>query len=399
MTYPTLNEIVLAITLLLTISAVMIPLARRLGIGPELGLLLSGVILGSSHMLGQTQVARLRDISELGIVFFLFVIGLELDLKKLWSLRRYAIALGSLQVLGTGLVLMFYWHLFFPSWGLALLLGLLLSNSSTAQVLQLLHEKDELDEEHGRAAFSVVLFQDLTVVPIMALIPVLAGTGSAESISWWSAVPALGVMFIVFLAGRYVCPWLFRFAIARDMTETFTAVVFVAILGSAWLASSVGLSMALGAFLMGVALSGTEDRHRLQEKVLPFKELFLGLFFVSVGLSINLSVLEGHTAKILVHVVVIVLGKSAVLYVAARVLKIGHRPAARVSFLLAQGSEFGFVVLSALLVAGVGTPIQFASGIMVIALTMLLTPWLDRLGIMVSRLPRLERETSRLPIP
>lgn len=397
-TYLHLNEIVLAITLLLTISAVVIPLARRLGIGPELGLLLSGVILGSSHMLGQTQVDRLREVSELGVVFFLFVIGLELDLQRVWSLRRYAVALGTLQVLVTGLVLMFYWRLFTPSWSLALLLGLVLSNSSTALVLQILHEKGELNQEHGQAAFGVILFQDLAVVPIIALVPVLAGTGSAESVSWWSAWPALGVMLILFLIGRHVCPWLFRLAIARNMSETFTAVVFIAILGSAWLASRVGLSMALGAFLMGVALSSTEHRQRLVGEVLPFKDLLLALFFVSLGLSIDLSVLNGRMTKILMHVVVIVSVKIAVLYLAARVLKIGHRLAARVSFLLAQVGEFGFVVLGALLAAGVVTPVQFASGIMVITLTMLATPWLDHIGIMCSRPARSEPETSRLSI-
>jgi len=283
-TYLHLNEIVLAITLLLTISAVIIPLARRLGIGPELGLLLSGVILGSSHMLGPTQVGRLREISELGIVFFLFVIGLELDLRRVWSLRRYAVALGTLQVLMTGLVLMFYWRLFAPSWSLALLLGLVLSNSSTAQVLQILYEKGELDQEHGQAAFGVILFQDLAVVPIMALVPVFAGTGSAEPLSWWSVWPAIRVMLILFLIGRCVCPLLFRYAITRNMSETFTAVIFIAILGSAWLASRVGLSMALGAFFMGVALSSTEHRHRLEEEILAFKNLLLALFFVSVGI-------------------------------------------------------------------------------------------------------------------
>jgi len=156
-----LPDVILAIMLLLTISAVAIPFARWLGIGPELGLLLSGVILGSSHFLGATQVARLQEISELGVVFFLFVIGLELDLRKVWLLRRYALALGALQVLVTGFALMPYWRLFSPSWSLALLLGLVIANSSTALVLQILRAKGDLNEEHGQAAFGILLFQDL----------------------------------------------------------------------------------------------------------------------------------------------------------------------------------------------------------------------------------------------
>ena len=381
-----LPDIVLAITLLLTISAVMIPLARRLGIGPELGLLLSGIVLGSSHFLGPTQIERLRDISELGVVFFLFVIGLELDLGQFWSLRRYALGLGSLQVAATGIALMFYWRLFVPSWSLALLLGLVLANSSTALVFRILERKHELDQEHGKAAFAVLLFQDLTVVPLMAFIPVLAGTGSSDLHAWWNALPAIVVMAIVFLVGRKVCPWLFHLTKARNMSETFTAILFIAVLGSAWVAHHVGLSMALGACLMGVALSSTQERRELSEEVMPFKNLLLGLFFVSVGLQIDVSVLSDHAARILMHVLAIVLVKAAVLYLAARILKMGHSPAARVSFLLSQAGEFGFVILGMLLTAGVVTSTQFANGIMVIGLTALITPWLDSIGIAWSRL-------------
>jgi glutathione-regulated potassium-efflux system protein KefB len=382
-----LPDLLLAITLLLAISAVVIPAARRLGIGPELGLLLSGVILGSSHFLGPTQIDRLRELSELGVVFFLFMIGLELDLGRAWQLRRYAFGLGSLQVLATGLLLMFYWQFFTSSWSLALLIGLVLANSSTALVFQILERKQELNDEHGRAAFAVLLFQDLTVVPLIALVPVFAGTGAADY-SWWNILPALGAMVLLFFVGRKLCPWLFDLTNAKQMAETFTAVLFIAVLGSAWLASRVGLSMALGAFIMGVALSGTEHRHRLREEVMPFKNLMLGLFFVSVGLSIDLHVLTGHTAKLLTHVLVIIAGKTAVLYLAARMFKMGHGPAARLSFLLAQAGEFGFVILGTLLATGVVTPHQFASGIMVIALTTIMTSWLDALGVWFSRLGR-----------
>ena len=386
-TYLRLPDLLLAITLLLGISAVVIPLARRLGIGPELGLLLSGVILGSSHFLGPTQVDRVRDLSELGVVFFLFMIGLELDLGQAWLLRRYAFVLGTLQVLATGAVLMFYWHFFTPSWSLALLIGLVLANSSTALVFRILERKGELSQEHGQAAFAVLLFQDLTVVPLIALVPVFAGTGSADY-SWWNILPAVAAMALLYVLGRYVCPWLFHLATARGLPETFTAVLFFAVLGSAWAAYHVGLSMALGAFIMGVALSGTDDRHRLREEVMPFKNLLLGLFFVSVGLSIDVSVLGNHTAKILMHVVVIVAVKTAVLYLAARLIKMDHGPAARLSFLLAQAGEFGFVILGTLLAAGVVTPAQFANGIMVIALTTIMTSWLDALGVAFSRLSR-----------
>jgi len=386
-TYLRLPDLLLAITLLLGISAIVIPLARRLGIAPELGLLLSGVILGSSHFLGPTQVDRLRELSELGVVFFLFVIGLELDFGQAWLLRQYAFVLGPLQVLATGVALMFYWHLFTFSWSLALLIGLVLANSSTALVFQILERKQELNQEHGRAAFAVLLFQDLTVVPLIALVPFFAGTGSADY-SWWNVLPAVAVMALLFFIGRKVCPWLFDFADTRRMNETFTAVLFVAILGSAWAAFHVGLSMALGAFIMGVALSGTAHQHRLREEVMPFKNLLLGLFFVSVGLTIDMSVLSEHPGKILLHVLVIVVVKTAVLYLAARLIRMDHGPAARLSFLLAQAGEFGFVILGTLLASGVVNHTQFANGIMVIAMTTIMTSWLDALGVAFSRLSR-----------
>jgi glutathione-regulated potassium-efflux system protein KefB len=276
-----------------------------------------------------------------------------------------------LQVLATGLVLMFYWRLFASSWSLALLIGLVLANSSTALVFQILERKHELDQEHGQAAFAVLLFQDLTVVPIIALVPFFAGTGTSDLHVSWNVLPPIGLMLALFFIGRRVLPLLFRVTVAQGTNEAFTALVFISVLGSAWLASRVGLSMAVGAFLMGVALSNTEYRHQLREEVMPFKNLLLGLFFVSVGLSIDVSVLSGHPA--------------AVLYLVARAFKMEHAPATRISFLLAQAGEFCFVILSTLLASGVVTAVQFANGIMVVALTTIMTSWLDHIGVLLSR--------------
>ena len=383
--YISLPDMVVAITMLLTISAVMIPLARWLGIGPELGLLLSGIILGSSHFLTTSQVERLGDISQLGVVFFLFVIGLELDPRKIWSLRRYAFGLGAAQVVGTGLAMMFYWHFFAPSWSLALLLGLVASNSSTALVLQLLKGRGELEQDYGQATLALLLFQDLTVVPILALLPLFAGTGSAESFVWWDVLYAAGAMVLIFVVGRYVWPRLLRLAVAPNFAETFTAILFIALFGGAWLASSTGLSMAMGAFIAGVSLGSSEYRHRLEEEVLPLKNLLLGVFFVSVGLTVDLSVLNGNLVRILFHILAIIAFKVAVLYLAARAMSMQHGAAARMSFLLGQCSEFAFVALGALLALGSETQVQFSIGIIVVAATMIMTPWLNALGILWSR--------------
>jgi Kef-type K+ transport system membrane component KefB len=260
----------------------------------------------------------------LGVVFFLFVIGLELDLRQAWSLRRYALGIGVLQVAVTGILLMLYWRWFSESWSLGLLLGLVLANSSTALVIQILERKNELDQEHGQASFAVLLFQDLTVVPIIALVPLLAGTGSTDVHSLWQVLPAVGAVALLFFVGRKICPWLFGLASEKHMSETFTAVLFIAVLGSAWVASRMGLSMALGAFLMGVALSGTEQRHQLRNEVMSFKNLLLGLFFVAVGLTVDVSVLTEHPVRILMHVLVIVVVKVAVLYLAARRIRLRH---------------------------------------------------------------------------
>lgn len=380
-----LSDLVVAITLLLTISAVMIPFARWLGIGPELGLLLSGIILGSSHFLTASQIERLSDISQLGVVFFLFVIGLEIDPRKIWSLRRYVFGLGAAQVIGTGLAMMFYYRFFAPSWSLALLLGLVTSNSSTALVLQLLKGKGELEHDYGQATLALLLFQDLSVVPILALVPLFAGTGSAESFVWWDVLYAVGAMIIIFVVGRYLWPRLLRLVVAPNFEETFTAIIFIALLGGAWLASATGLSMAMGAFIAGVSLGSSEYRHRLGEEVLPLKNLLLGLFFVSVGLTVDLSVLSGHLARILQHILAIVVFKVVVLYLAARAMNMQHGPAARMSFLTAQCSEFAFVALGELLALGTETQVQFSIGIIVVAATMIMTPWLNAIGILWSR--------------
>ena len=225
----------------------------------------------------------------------------------------------------------------------------------------------------------------MTVVPILALLPIFAGTGSAESFVWWDVLYAVGAMIVIFVFGRYVWPQLLRLVVAPNFGETFTAILFIALFGGAWLASSTGLSMAMGAFIAGVSLGSSEYRHRLEEEVLPLKNLLLGLFFVSVGLTVDLSVLSGNLARILFHVLAIVVFKVVVLYVAARAMSMQHGAAARVSFLLAQCSEFAFVALGALLALGSETQVQFSIGIIVVAVTMIMTPWLNALGILWSR--------------
>jgi len=217
------------------------------------------------------------------------------------------------------------------------------------------------------------------------LLPIFAGTGSAESFVWWDVLYAVGAMIVIFVVGRYVWPQLLRLVVAPNFGETFTAILFIALFGGAWLASSTGLSMAMGAFIAGVSLGSSEYRHRLEEEVLPLKNLLLGLFFVSVGLTVDLSVLSGNLARILFHVLAIVVFKVVVLYVAARAMSMQHGAAARVSFLLAQCSEFAFVALGALLALGSETQVQFSIGIIVVAVTMIMTPWLNALGILWSR--------------
>lgn len=378
------KSFVYAAVLLLVVASIAVAIFRQFGLGSVLGLLVAGVLIGP-HTLGPTVFTRVEDVrhfTELGVVLLLFLIGLEMQPRRLWSLRRSMFGLGSLQILVSGLALALYLHLFEPRWGIDLLAGLTLALSSTAFVIQILQERGEVASRHGRTAFAILLMQDLAVVPLLALIPILADVGplSSDIPVFRQVVTVVVIVALVVAAGRYLVPRILDVLARQGNREAFFLVAMAAVFTSAWAMDLAGMSMALGAFLMGVALSGSRYNVQIQASIEPHKGLLMSLFFVAVGMSVDLHALVEEPLFFARHVTVIVVIKIAVLFVLCLLLGEGRSVALRVSFLLSQGGEFGFVVFGAAKALSIIDSDTFVLAIGVISLSMLLTPLLVRLG-------------------
>jgi glutathione-regulated potassium-efflux system ancillary protein KefC len=325
--------------------------------------------------------------AELGVVFLLFVIGLELEPQRIWAMRRTLFGLGTLQVLLTGLALASLGLATGRPWQAALILGLGLSLSSTAFVLQLLSERGETGTEHGRAAFSILLLQDMAVVPLLALVPLLAPTmpdieGPALGIRLLLIVGTLGA---VVAFGRLVLPRAFA-AIARQRSaEAFTVLAALAVMTAAWVTHQAGLSPALGGFVMGVLLSRSPFHHQIAAEITPFKGLLLGLFFISVGMSIDVGLLLEHWPRILGLVVALIVLKSLVIFSLCRLFGLRTAAALRTALIMTQGGEFGFVLFAAASAAGVMGRELLTTALLVISVSMAATPLLARLGDWLAR--------------
>src|SRR6218665_2020912 len=304
----------------LTAAVVSVPIFKRLGLGSVLGYLAAGVVIGPWGVKLITDVENILDFSELGVVLLLFLIGLELRPSRLWELRRMVFGLGGAQVLGTGVLLAGVGVALGLPMASAIIAGLGLSLSSTAFALQLLTEKNELTTEHGQAAFGILLFQDLAVIPLLALLPFL-GEPLADAPShagWSSAVRVVGVLAAVIIGGRYVLRPVLRTVAALHSQELFTATALLVVVGTALLMAQVGLSMSLGAFLAGVLLADSEFRHELEADIEPFKGLLMGLFFIAVGMNANLTLIWSAPLIVFGLVLGLMLMKFVVMYVIAR---------------------------------------------------------------------------------
>ncbi len=377
-----LDQILLALLILLTVSAVSIALFTRLGLGSIFGLLAAGFVVGPSGLAITQRVTELRHVSELGIVLLLFIIGLEMHPEKLWSLRRVVFGLGSLQVLITGLAIAAYASLTIMSWRGALILGFGFALSSTAFAVQILEERGEMASEYGSTSFGILLFQDLAIVPLLALVPLLAGpVETAESISFLvrlgRVTAALGGV-VVF--GRFVAPWCLDRMARRGNTQVFNIVVFVGVVGAALAMELAGLSMALGAFLMGMLFSPSPYRHQIETVVLPFKETMLALFFLSVGMAIDVGVLASVGLLIAAHMLVLMVIKALLLFGLSRLFGVSRAAALRVALLLPQCGEFGFVLFGAAVTVGLMTDYGFVCAALLISMSMAATPLSVRLG-------------------
>lgn len=392
-----MQETLLLATLLLGAAVIAVPMAARLGLGSVLGYLLAGVAIGP--LIG-AEAADLQHVAEFGVVMMLFLIGLELEPRALWDMRDRLIGLGGLQLgLTTGLLTGLFMALGLP-WQTALAVGMIFALSSTAIVLQTLSEKGLMQTGGGRSTFSVLLTQDIAVIPMLALMPLLAISqavtvspdGSVQrgvedaahhSISLVEGLPGWGVTLVtigavvaVILAGTFLTRPLFRYIHHARLREMYTALALLLVVSIATLMGLVGLSAALGTFLAGVVLANSEFRHELESDLEPFKGLLLGLFFITVGAGIDFGTLFGNPGRILALTATMMTLKGAVLYGLARLFHLKGRDRWLFTLGLAQAGEFGFVLIAFSLQQGVLGTALGDELLLIVALSMLITPLL-----------------------
>ena len=339
-------------------AVIAVPLSRRLGLGAVIGYLLAGLLMGPFGLRVVREPEAVLAFSELGVVLLLFVIGLELSPSRLWVMRRQVFGLGGLQVALSALAIGAVVAMFGVGWRPGLVIGLGLALSSTAVGLQLLAERKELTTGFGRAAFAILLFQDLVAIPLLAVIPLLgeAKASAQTGPSYESVLKALGLIALVLIGGRPLLRQLFRAVAWTKMGEVFTATSLLVVVGMAWLMQWGGLSMGLGAFLAGVLLADSEFRHELEAQIEPFKGLLLGLFFMAVGMGTNVGLLLGEPLKVLGLVAGLLGIKMAVLFAVGRFTGLKNDAARRLAVVMSQGGEFAFVLFGVAATAGVLTP-------------------------------------------
>jgi glutathione-regulated potassium-efflux system ancillary protein KefC/glutathione-regulated potassium-efflux system protein KefB len=363
------------IAVFLAATVVAVPLFRRFKLSAVLGYLAAGVLIGPWGLGLFDDVESILHFAEFGVVLLLFVIGLELQPSRLWVLRQAVFGSGSAQVLVTTAVLALVARAFGQPWPAAIVIAFALSLSSTALILQVLAERGELNARHGRSAFAILLFQDLAIMPALVALPLVAG-GSAAGVDAWSVALPVAAAAAVVIAARYALRPALRIVAATRVREAFTAAALLVVVGTALLFQSVGLSMALGAFIAGVLLADSEYRHELEADIEPFKGLLLGLFFIAVGMSANLGVLLESPLRVLAMTLGYLFLKSAAIFVAARVSRHDSATAWRLAVALAGGGEFAFV-LFALAASGGLLPRETADLlVIVVTLSMAVAPLL-----------------------
>jgi monovalent cation:proton antiporter-2 (CPA2) family protein len=360
----------------LAAAVVTVPLFRRLKLGAVLGYLAAGVVIGPWGLKFITEVENILHFAELGVVLLLFVIGLELQFSRLRVLRHSVFGLGTAQVAATGLLLGGIALLAGLTLKTAVVVGLGLAMSSTAFVLQILAEKGQLTARHGRSSFAILLFQDLAVIPLLAIIP-MVGAGTAHlsgADAWVGALKALAVTVAVVVGGRYLLRPVLKVIAESGIQEIFTAAALLVVIGISLLMSSVGLSMSLGAFLAGVLLADSEFRHELEADIEPFKGLLLGLFFISVGMSADLGVLAAYPIAIAAASLGLMAVKAGVLLAIGRLS--GHNWASSrgLAVALCQGGEFAFVLFSLAAENAIMDRTLADSLVIVVTISMALTP-------------------------
>ncbi len=336
------------VVMYLAAAVVAVSLSRRWGLGAVLGYLAAGVLIGPYVLNLAPETDATSQLSEFGVILLLFIIGLELSPQRLWLMRKAVFGAGLAQVLLSGLLLGAAAMGFGLGWKSALVVGLALALSSTAIGLQILAEHKQLNSPHGRLAFAILLFQDLAAIPILALVPLLGAhvtTTATEDLV--SVLRIIGVMAAVAVGGRYLLRPVFRMVASTQIAEVFTATALLVVLGTAWIMELAGIQMSLGAFVAGVLLADSEFRHEIESQIEPFKGLLLGLFFVTVGVSLDLNLVREQPLQIVAIVVVLLAAKSAVLLAIGGIKrKFDLAETVRLTAVLAGGGEFAFVVLT-----------------------------------------------------
>ena len=361
-------------TVFLATAVIVVPLFRRLKLGAVLGYLAAGAIIGPWGLGVVPHAEATLSFAELGVVLLLFLVGLELEPSRLWALRHPVFGLGGAQVLVTGAVLTGIAQWQGLSWQAATVVGFGLAMSSTAIVLAWLSERSELSSPSGRLAFAILLFQDLAVIPLIALLPLLAPEKTGAANAWALAGKGVAAIVLVVVVSRVLVRPLLKLVARFGGREVFTAAALLVVIGAALLMEAIGLSMSLGAFLAGVLLADSEFRHELEADVEPFKGLLLGLFFMAVGMSANLAYLAAHPFSVLGFAIGLMLLKAALLWAIMGTTGTGNEDAQRIAVLLAQGGEFAFVLFTAAQGFGVFDEGTAQLLVVVVTLSMLFSP-------------------------
>ena len=355
-------------------ALVAVPISRKLGFGSVLGYLAAGIIIGPFGLGFIKDGEHILHFAELGVVFLLFVIGLELQPSRLWVLRRMVFGLGSAQVIISAGAIAAIGLLFGLDLTGAVLVGFILALSSTAFVLQLLAEKKELTTTHGRAAFAILLFQDLAVIPLIAILPMF-GAAASQGFELGSFASAVAILFGLVIGGHYLLRPVLRIAARTQIPEIFTATALLVVIGAALLMQAAGMSMVLGAFIAGMLLADSEYRHELEADIAPFKGLLLGLFFIAVGMSVNLGLLIQQPGTIMLIVICLMVVKAAILFPLARLFGICNtKGATSLAAVLSQGGEFAFVLFAITARHQILATDMIDQLILAVAVSMLLTP-------------------------
>lgn len=388
-----MTSLLLSAFIYLASAAVAVPLSKRLGLGSVLGYLIAGVLIGPVFGLVGQETESIQHVAEFGVVMMLFLVGLELEPHKLWQLRWQLLGLGGLQVVLTIAAITGIAMLMGLSWTVGVAAGCVLSMSSTAIVLQTLGEKNLLASHGGQASFSVLLFQDIAVIPMLALLPLLAlpelagqateAAHHADAVNLLAGLPAyekagitFGVIALIVVGGHFLAGPIFRYIAAARLREIFTVVSLALVIGIAVLMSLIGLSPALGTFLAGVVLANSEYRHELESNIEPFKGLLLGLFFITVGAGVDFELLAHQGWKILGITLCVIVAKGLILLLLGKMFRLKRLDQKLFALALAQAGEFGFVLLSLVESNGV-MPSHIAKQLLLtVALSMLFTPLL-----------------------